>query len=198
MDPAQGGARLRRARHDDRARHGRHAPRAIHSGGTFRARAVRHAPESTTWRARSRSRSRNPRVSPISRTHDQPCRPRALSVGVAERRPTGRAIAIGLAVDELETPGARPRSGVATANAALMGERMRQLPAALRPHVKAHKCVELARLQLEHGAIGVTTATVAEAEAMARCRCARRPDRERGGRRGRDRAPGHDRRDRCA
>ena len=73
---------------------------------------------------------------------------------------------IGLAVDELETPALILDLAVATANAALMGERMRQLPAALRPHVKAHKSVELARLQLGHGAIGVTTATVAEAEAM--------------------------------
>ena len=78
----------------------------------------------------------------------------------------------------------------------LMGERMRPLPAALRPHIKAHKSVELARLQLEHGAIGVTTATVTEADRDGRCRCARRPDRERGGRRGRDREPGHGRRDR--
>jgi D-serine deaminase-like pyridoxal phosphate-dependent protein len=36
----------------------------------------------------------------------------------------------------------------------------------LRPHTKTHKCVEIARLQLEHGAIGLTTATVAEATAM--------------------------------
>lgn len=36
----------------------------------------------------------------------------------------------------------------------------------VRPHTKTHKCVEIARLQLEHGAIGLTTATVAEAVAM--------------------------------
>jgi D-serine deaminase-like pyridoxal phosphate-dependent protein len=36
----------------------------------------------------------------------------------------------------------------------------------LRPHAKTHKCVEIARRQIEHGAIGVTTATVAEARAM--------------------------------
>ena len=70
-------------------------------------------------------------------------------------------------MDELETPALVLDLAVATANAATMGERIRPLPAALRPHIKAHKSVELARLQLEHGAIGVTTATVAEAEAMA-------------------------------
>src|SRR5262249_50712058 len=39
---------------------------------------------------------------------------------------------------------------------------------ALRPHVKTHKSVELARLQVEQGAIGVTTATIQEAEMMVR------------------------------
>ena len=34
---------------------------------------------------------------------------------------------------------------------------------ALRPHVKTHKCVEIARLQLERGAVGVTTSKVDEA-----------------------------------
>jgi D-serine deaminase-like pyridoxal phosphate-dependent protein len=38
----------------------------------------------------------------------------------------------------------------------------------LRPHAKAHKCVEIARRQREAGALGVTTATVWEALAMAR------------------------------
>ena len=38
---------------------------------------------------------------------------------------------------------------------------------ALRPHAKAHKCVEIARRQIAAGAIGVCVATVAEAEMMA-------------------------------
>lgn len=38
---------------------------------------------------------------------------------------------------------------------------------ALRPHVKGHKCVELARLQLAAGAAGLACATLAEAELMA-------------------------------
>jgi D-serine deaminase-like pyridoxal phosphate-dependent protein len=38
---------------------------------------------------------------------------------------------------------------------------------ALRPHVKSHKCLEIARMQIAAGAIGVTTATVWEAQAMA-------------------------------
>src|SRR5690625_2592091 len=36
-----------------------------------------------------------------------------------------------------------------------------------RPHIKTHKSVRLATLQIEHGAIGVTVATVGEAEVMA-------------------------------
>lgn len=41
-------------------------------------------------------------------------------------------------------------------------------PARLRPHAKSHKCAEIARMQLEAGAIGLTTATVWEAAALAR------------------------------
>jgi D-serine deaminase-like pyridoxal phosphate-dependent protein len=39
---------------------------------------------------------------------------------------------------------------------------------ALRPHVKTHKCVEVARLQRDAGAAGITVATVGEAETFAR------------------------------
>jgi D-serine deaminase-like pyridoxal phosphate-dependent protein len=39
---------------------------------------------------------------------------------------------------------------------------------ALRPHAKTHKCPEIARRQVAHGAIGICAATVAEAEVMAR------------------------------
>ena len=37
----------------------------------------------------------------------------------------------------------------------------------LRPHSKTHKCPEVARRQLDAGALGISTATVAEAETMA-------------------------------
>jgi 3-hydroxy-D-aspartate aldolase len=39
---------------------------------------------------------------------------------------------------------------------------------ALRPHSKTHKCANIARRQLEKGAIGICTATIAEAEMMVR------------------------------
>ncbi len=38
---------------------------------------------------------------------------------------------------------------------------------ALRPHAKTHKCVEIARLQRDAGAAGLTVATVGEAEVFA-------------------------------
>ena len=38
----------------------------------------------------------------------------------------------------------------------------------LRPHAKAHKCVEVAKRQIAAGAIGVCAATVPEAELMVR------------------------------
>ena len=40
--------------------------------------------------------------------------------------------------------------------------------AKVRPHTKIHKCVEIARLQVAAGAVGLTTATVWEALVMAR------------------------------
>jgi len=52
------------------------------------------------------------------------------------------------------------------ANIAEMARRMSGLPAALRPHVKIHKSPALGRMQLDAGAIGLTTATLWEASAM--------------------------------
>ena len=40
---------------------------------------------------------------------------------------------------------------------------IKSLPAALRPHFKGHKSPELARLQLDAGAIGLSAATAWEA-----------------------------------
>ncbi len=50
------------------------------------------------------------------------------------------------------------------ANIASMAVRAADLGIALRPHAKTHKCVEIARRQLEAGAVGLTVATVGEAE----------------------------------
>lgn len=53
-------------------------------------------------------------------------------------------------------------------NLARMAQRAKPSGKRLRPHAKAHKCVEIARRQIQHGAIGVCVATVAEAELMAK------------------------------
>jgi 3-hydroxy-D-aspartate aldolase len=53
------------------------------------------------------------------------------------------------------------------ANLARMAAGIKESGKALRPHAKAHKCVEIARRQIAAGAIGVCVATVAEAELMA-------------------------------
>ncbi len=51
-------------------------------------------------------------------------------------------------------------------NLAEMAARMEGLPAALRPHAKIHKSQVLGQMQLDAGAIGLTTATIWEASAM--------------------------------
>src|ERR1051326_9602399 len=45
--------------------------------------------------------------------------------------------------------------------------RMKSFGASLRPHVKTHKCVEVARIQTEGQAGGITVSTLAEARAFA-------------------------------
>ena len=52
-------------------------------------------------------------------------------------------------------------------NLTAMAAHAHKLGVSLRPHAKTHKSVEVARRQLAHGAIGLTLATVAEAEVFA-------------------------------
>lgn len=52
-------------------------------------------------------------------------------------------------------------------NAERMSARIATLGATLRPHVKTHKCVEVARIQTEGHAGGITVSTLAEARAFA-------------------------------
>lgn len=74
---------------------------------------------------------------------------------------------VGRAREELATPALLLDFATARANIDAMATRMRELPTELRPHIKVHKSPELARMQVEAGAIGVTCATVWEAVAMA-------------------------------
>jgi len=76
--------------------------------------------------------------------------------------------ALGRARDELTTPALVLDMETLRANLDLMAAGMRGAPATLRAHVKVHKSPHIARMQVEHGAIGVGCATVWEAIVMAR------------------------------
>jgi D-serine deaminase-like pyridoxal phosphate-dependent protein len=71
-------------------------------------------------------------------------------------------------VRDLETPALLLDLEVVERNVRHMAERAKRLGVQLRPHAKTHKCVPLSRMQLEHGARGLTVATTVEAEVFAR------------------------------
>jgi len=75
--------------------------------------------------------------------------------------------AIGLHRSELVTPALVLDLPAAKRNIAHMGARIAELPAGIRPHIKVHKSPDLARLQVEAGAIGLSMATVWEALVLA-------------------------------
>ncbi|WP_454684147.1 alanine racemase [Ancylobacter moscoviensis] len=68
----------------------------------------------------------------------------------------------------LLTPALLVEQDVLDANIAAMQARCDRAGVALRPHAKAHKCVEIARRQLAAGAAGLCVATPGEAEVFAR------------------------------
>src|SRR6188508_2445150 len=67
----------------------------------------------------------------------------------------------------LDTPALVIDLDIVERNAARMAESVAARGIALRPHVKTHKSVALARIQLDAGAVGVTVGTLGEAEVMA-------------------------------
>ncbi|MEV6343132.1 alanine racemase [Actinoplanes sp. NPDC051851] len=68
---------------------------------------------------------------------------------------------------DLATPHVAVDAGVLDRNLRAMAVGAASRGLALRPHAKTHKCVEIARRQVELGATGLTVATVAEAEVFA-------------------------------
>ncbi len=76
--------------------------------------------------------------------------------------------AIGRKRHDLITPALILDLPVARRNIAKMADRIKTMPARLRPHIKVHKSPELARMQVDAGAIGISTATVWEAIVMIR------------------------------
>ena len=71
-----------------------------------------------------------------------------------------------MGINELATPAVLVDRNILQSNIAAMASRARELGCRLRPHVKTHKCPDIARLQLQAGASGITVSTMAEARAM--------------------------------
>jgi len=69
-------------------------------------------------------------------------------------------------VDEIDTPALVIDVRRMDANIARMAARMAEAGVALRPHFKTSKMIEVARRQLEAGAVGFTCATAAEVAAL--------------------------------
>lgn len=74
---------------------------------------------------------------------------------------------IGTPVQDLDTPALLIDLDALERNIQKMAAFFAHKPAALRPHIKTHKCPQIAHRQLEAGAIGITCAKVSEAEVMA-------------------------------
>ncbi len=72
-----------------------------------------------------------------------------------------------MTLEELPTPAALVDLDRLERNAAAMARRAHQLGVRLRPHVKTHKCIEAARLQVAGHFGGITVSTLAEARAFA-------------------------------
>ncbi len=70
-------------------------------------------------------------------------------------------------LEDLETPQALVDLNRVEENLALVHGYAKEHGLALRPHTKTHKDPELGRLQIAHGAVGLTAATALEAEVMA-------------------------------
>jgi D-serine deaminase-like pyridoxal phosphate-dependent protein len=67
----------------------------------------------------------------------------------------------------LATPAVVVDRSIVDRNIAAMARQVAAAGMALRPHVKTHKMVAVARLQLDAGATGITAGTLGEAEVMA-------------------------------
>ena len=73
--------------------------------------------------------------------------------------------------DDRPTPHLVVDADLLAANVAAMASYAAERGLALRPHAKTHKSPDVARLQLDAGAVGLTVATVAEAEVFAAAGC---------------------------
>src|SRR5262245_56354445 len=69
--------------------------------------------------------------------------------------------------DRFQTPALLLDLDAFRGNVARLADKVRAAGRLLRPHVKSHKCVEIARRQIETGAVGLCCASIREVEAMA-------------------------------
>jgi D-serine deaminase-like pyridoxal phosphate-dependent protein len=74
---------------------------------------------------------------------------------------------IGLPIEDLPTPAVLVDLDVLERNISRQALRASSAGVRLRPHAKTHKCPEIARLQLEAGAAGISLAKTSEAEVFA-------------------------------
>ncbi|QCH22868.1 alanine racemase [Mycobacteroides salmoniphilum] len=70
-------------------------------------------------------------------------------------------------LDDIDTPFLAVDLAVMDRNIERLAGRLRGTGVQLRPHAKSHKCVEIAQRQIDSGAIGLTVATIGEAEVFA-------------------------------
>lgn len=71
------------------------------------------------------------------------------------------------ALESLKTPSLLVDLNRVRGNAAHMSRRAKLLGVQLRPHIKTHKCIEIARIQTEGHSGAITVSTLAEARAFA-------------------------------
>src|SRR5213082_1946692 len=70
-------------------------------------------------------------------------------------------------VEDLPTPCIVIDAGVVRRNMSRLATYAREHRLGLRPHTKTHKSTLLGRMQMEHGAVGLTVAKAGEAKVMA-------------------------------
>lgn len=72
-----------------------------------------------------------------------------------------------MSIHDLPTPALLLNQDILQRNLDAMSQKARSLSVALRPHIKTHKCLDIARMQRERGARGLTVSTLMEAEIFA-------------------------------
>jgi D-serine deaminase-like pyridoxal phosphate-dependent protein len=91
----------------------------------------------------------------------------AMSQPLAPHAAAAEASVAGLTKANIPTPALVVDLDALEANLQKMADHCRAAKCGFRPHAKTHKCPEIARRQMAAGALGISVATVAEAEAMA-------------------------------